>query len=68
VVGEGIIALIKVLDVDLTGEQLRARIGVHLARQQQPELCAIHLVRDISDITAAMPRYIPTFVEAQMSG
>jgi len=47
VVGEGIIALIKVLDVDLTGEQLRARIGVHLAGQRQPELCAIHLVRDI---------------------
>jgi 8-oxo-dGTP pyrophosphatase MutT (NUDIX family) len=68
VVGEGIIALIKLLDVDLTGEQLRARIGAHLARQQQPELCAIHLVRDISDITAAMPRYIPVFVEAQMRG
>jgi hypothetical protein len=68
VVGEGIIALIKVLDVDLTGEQLRARIGAHIARQRQPELCAIHLVRDTSDITSAMPRYIPAFVEAQTSG
>jgi 8-oxo-dGTP pyrophosphatase MutT (NUDIX family) len=68
VVGEGIIALIKLLDVDLTGEQLRARIDAYLARQQQPELCAIHLVRDLSDITSAMPRYIPAFVEAQISG
>jgi 8-oxo-dGTP pyrophosphatase MutT (NUDIX family) len=67
VVGEGIIALIKVLDVDLTGEQLRARIDAHLAGQPQPELCAIHLVRDIGDITSAMPRYIPAFVAAQMS-
>jgi 8-oxo-dGTP pyrophosphatase MutT (NUDIX family) len=68
VVGEGIIALIRLLDVDLTGEQLRARIDAHLARQAQPELCAIHLVRDISDITAAMPRFVAAFVEAQTNG
>jgi 8-oxo-dGTP pyrophosphatase MutT (NUDIX family) len=68
VVGEGIIALIRLLDVDLTGEQLRARIDAHLAEQAQPELCAIHLVRDISDITAAMPRFVAAFVEAQTNG
>jgi 8-oxo-dGTP pyrophosphatase MutT (NUDIX family) len=68
VVGEGIIALIRLLNVDLTGEQLRARIDAHLAAQAQPELCAIHLVRDIRDVTAAMPRYVAAFVEAQMNG
>jgi 8-oxo-dGTP pyrophosphatase MutT (NUDIX family) len=67
VVGEGIIALIRLLHVDLTGEQLRGRINAHLARQAQPELCAIHLVRDTGDITAAMPRYVEAFVGAQMS-
>jgi 8-oxo-dGTP pyrophosphatase MutT (NUDIX family) len=68
VVGEGIIALIRLLNVDLTGEQLRARIVAHLAVQEQPELCAIHLVRDAGDITAAMPRFVAAFVEAQMNG
>ena len=57
------IAMIQILEVDLTGEALRARIEANLARQQQPELSAIHLVRGVGDLTAAMPRFVAAFVE-----
>jgi 8-oxo-dGTP pyrophosphatase MutT (NUDIX family) len=59
------IAMIRILDVDSSGEALQARIEANLARQQQPELCAIHLVRDAGDLTAAMPRFVTAFIEAQ---
>jgi 8-oxo-dGTP pyrophosphatase MutT (NUDIX family) len=63
VVSGAAIAMIQILEVDLTGEALRARIEANLARQQQPELSAIHLVRGVSDLTAAMPRFVTAFVE-----
>jgi len=59
------IALIRILHVDMPGEALRARIEANLARQHQPELSAIHLVRGVSDLTAAMPRFVTAFIEAQ---
>jgi 8-oxo-dGTP pyrophosphatase MutT (NUDIX family) len=67
VVSGAAIAMIRVLDVDLTGEELRARIEANLARQHQPELAALHLVRNLSDLTPAMPRFVTAFVEAQMT-
>jgi hypothetical protein len=68
VVSGAAIAMIRILDVDLTGEALRARIEANLARQRQPELSAIHLVRGRRDLTAAMPRFVTAFVEAKTSG
>jgi 8-oxo-dGTP pyrophosphatase MutT (NUDIX family) len=67
VVSGAAVAMIRILDVDLTGEALRARIEANLALQRQPELSAIHLVRERGDLTAAMPRFVAAFVEAQMS-
>lgn len=61
------IAMIRILDVDGPGEQVRARIEANLARQSQPELTAIHLVRAISDLTSAMPSFVTAFVEAQFA-
>jgi 8-oxo-dGTP pyrophosphatase MutT (NUDIX family) len=61
------VAMIRILDVDLTGEALRARIEANLARQRQPELSAIHLVRGRRDLTAAMPRFVAAFVEKQFA-
>jgi 8-oxo-dGTP pyrophosphatase MutT (NUDIX family) len=61
------IAMIRILHVDLEGVALRRRIESNLARQPQPELSALHLVRELSDLTAAMPRFVTAFVEAQMS-
>ena len=59
------IAMIRILQVDGSGEALRARIEANLARQQQPELSAIHLVHDRRDLTTAMPRFVTAFIEAQ---
>jgi 8-oxo-dGTP pyrophosphatase MutT (NUDIX family) len=67
VVSGSAIAMIRMLHVDLTGEELRAGIEANLAQQRQPELAAIHLVRGVSDLTAAMPRFVTAFVEAQFS-
>jgi 8-oxo-dGTP pyrophosphatase MutT (NUDIX family) len=67
VVSGAAIAMIRVLNVDVTGETLRATIEANLARQDQPELSAIHLVREASDLTAAMPRFVTAFIEAQFS-
>src|ERR1700733_2667481 len=66
VVSGAAIAMIRILDVDLAGEALRERIEANLARQSQPELCRIHLVRQRRDLTAAMPRFVAAFVEKQM--
>jgi 8-oxo-dGTP pyrophosphatase MutT (NUDIX family) len=61
------IAMIRILNVDLPGEAMRARIEANLARQHQPELAAIHLVRTASDLTAAMPRFVTAFLGQQFS-
>jgi 8-oxo-dGTP pyrophosphatase MutT (NUDIX family) len=61
------VAMIRILDVDASGDALRARIEANLARQREPELCAIRLVRDVGDLTAAMPRFVTAFIEAQFS-
>jgi 8-oxo-dGTP pyrophosphatase MutT (NUDIX family) len=67
VVSGAAIAMIGILNVDMTGDALRARIEASLALQHQPELAAIHLVRKTSDLTSAMPRFVTAFIEAQFS-
>jgi len=67
VVAGSAIAIIRLLEVDQPGSALRARIEANLARQAQPELSAIHLVRSLSDLTAAMPRFVTAFVEQQFA-
>src|SRR6202165_3881003 len=67
VVAGAAIAMIRMLNVDASGDALRARIEANLARQSQPELSAIHLVRETSDLTASMPRFVTAFLEAQIS-
>jgi 8-oxo-dGTP pyrophosphatase MutT (NUDIX family) len=67
VVSGALIAIIKVLDVELPGEALRARIEANLATHALPELSAIHLVRGPADFTPAMPGYVTAFIEAQLS-
>jgi len=64
VVSGSLIAIIKILDVAMPGEALRARIEADLARHALPELSAIHLVRGPADFTPAMPGYVTAFIEA----
>jgi 8-oxo-dGTP pyrophosphatase MutT (NUDIX family) len=65
VVSGAVIAIIRILNVDMTGEALRAKIEGNLATHPSPELSAIHLVRDVGDLTPAMPRFVTAFIEAQ---
>jgi 8-oxo-dGTP pyrophosphatase MutT (NUDIX family) len=67
VVSGSSVAMIRVLHVDAPGEALRARIEANLARQREPELSAIHLVRDVGDLTAAMPRFVTAFIQQQLA-
>jgi 8-oxo-dGTP pyrophosphatase MutT (NUDIX family) len=67
VVSGASVAMIRILQVDASGEALRARIEADLARQAQPELAAIHLVRGVADLKAAMPRFVTAFLEKHFS-
>ena len=67
VVSGASVAMIRTLNVDSSGEALRARIEANLARQREPELSAVHLVRDVGDLTAAMPRFVTAFIEKQLA-
>jgi 8-oxo-dGTP pyrophosphatase MutT (NUDIX family) len=67
VVSDGVISIIRVLDVNLPGAALRAKIERNLARQQSPEFSAIHLVRGPADFRPAMPRFVTAFIAAQLS-
>ena len=67
VVSGAAIAMIRVLSVKASGEALRARIEANLALQQQPEIAAIHLVRERGDLTAAMPRFVTAFLKQEFS-
>jgi 8-oxo-dGTP pyrophosphatase MutT (NUDIX family) len=62
-----VVAMVKVLRVDMPGAALRARIVDNLALQESPELSGVHLVRSKADLTGAMPRYVTRFLEAWFS-
>jgi 8-oxo-dGTP pyrophosphatase MutT (NUDIX family) len=59
------IAMIRILDVNCPGEELKQRIEANLARQEDPELSAIRLVRNRAELTSAMPLFVTAFLEAQ---
>jgi 8-oxo-dGTP pyrophosphatase MutT (NUDIX family) len=61
------IAMIRILNLDMPGEVIRARIEANLAAQADPELSAIHLVRGTSDLTPTMPRFVTAFIEQQFA-
>jgi 8-oxo-dGTP pyrophosphatase MutT (NUDIX family) len=66
IVSGAMIAFIRMLNVDMPGEALRAKIEANLASHQSPELAAIHLVRGPADFTPAMPVFVTAFIEAQV--
>jgi 8-oxo-dGTP pyrophosphatase MutT (NUDIX family) len=61
------IAMIQVLNLDMPGDEARARIEANLAREDEPELSAIHLVRGMSDLTPTMPRFVTAFIAQQFA-
>ena len=63
-----LIALIKVFRSRQDADTLRARILRSLARQQQPELADIRIVRGPADFDPAMPRFVTTFLAQRFAG
>ena len=61
------LAMMRILRVDMPADALRTKIESNLARQENPELVGIHLVRSRADLTAAMPRFVTAFIETQLS-
>ena len=57
-----LIAHIKVLRSGDSADALRARILAHLARERQPELADIRVVRNVADFDPAMPRFVTAFL------
>jgi hypothetical protein len=56
------IALMKLLDVDADAETIRTRIRAELARQRQPELADIRIVRGPADLDATVPRFVAAYL------
>jgi hypothetical protein len=67
VVTSSSIAMIQLINLDMPGDVARARIEANLARENEPELSAIHLVRGMSDLTPSMPRFVTAFVAQQFA-
>jgi 8-oxo-dGTP pyrophosphatase MutT (NUDIX family) len=61
------IAMMQIINLDMPGDVARARIEANLAREAEPELSGIHLVRGMSDLTSSMPRFVTAFVEQQFA-
>lgn len=59
-------AMMQRLHVDMGGAELRERIEANLARQREPELARIHLVRSRDDFAATMPRFVTAYLEQQL--
>jgi 8-oxo-dGTP pyrophosphatase MutT (NUDIX family) len=56
------IAHFKVLHARDTASALYARIGAHLAREAQPELADVRIVRGPADLDPMMPVTVTTFL------
>ena len=56
------IALMKTLRARENADELRARIVAYLARQQQPELSDIRIVRGPADFDPMMPDFVRAFL------
>jgi 8-oxo-dGTP pyrophosphatase MutT (NUDIX family) len=61
------VAMMRMLHVDMPGATLGARIEANLAREQEPELASIHVVRRTADLSPAMPRFVTAYLEQQLT-
>jgi 8-oxo-dGTP pyrophosphatase MutT (NUDIX family) len=64
----GLIAMIKILRSAESAEALRARILARLARERQPELSDIRIVRGPADFVPAMPNFVTACLAQHFAG
>ena len=62
-----LIAHIKVLHSRDSAEALRARVLDHLARERQPELADLRMVRGAADVDPMMPRFVTAFLARRLA-
>jgi 8-oxo-dGTP pyrophosphatase MutT (NUDIX family) len=62
VVDGALIGQIKLMQSEQDAETLRARVRGHLAREAQPELADVRIVRAAADFDPAMPRFVTAFL------
>jgi 8-oxo-dGTP pyrophosphatase MutT (NUDIX family) len=68
VVDGALIAQIKVLRSSERADALRARMLDHLARERQPELADVLVVRGPADFDPAMPAFVTVFLAQRFAG
>ena len=56
------VALMKRIDVPRPAEEARERMLRHLAREPQPELGDIRIVRSVADFDPQMPRFVTAYL------
>jgi hypothetical protein len=66
VVTDGLVAMIRILDIDRPGLAVQAQIESCLATQIHRELSAIHLVRSMADVDDRIPLYAQAFLTAHL--
>jgi 8-oxo-dGTP pyrophosphatase MutT (NUDIX family) len=68
VLDHGLIVQVKVLRSSESAEVLRARTLAYLARERQPELSDVRIVRGTGDFDPAMPPFVTTFLAHHFQG
>jgi 8-oxo-dGTP pyrophosphatase MutT (NUDIX family) len=67
VVDGALIAQVKLFRAQEPAEALRGRALDHIARERQPELCDIRIVRAQTDVDPAMPRFVTAFLAQHLA-
>jgi 8-oxo-dGTP pyrophosphatase MutT (NUDIX family) len=62
------VAVMKRIDVPYPAAQVRARMLRHLARETQPELSDVRIVRSAADLDPGMPRFVTAYLLHMWSG
>jgi len=62
------VAMLRILDVYLPADALKARIEAHLARDELPEFSRVHLVRSEADLLPTMPRFVIAYLTMLLAG
>jgi hypothetical protein len=66
IVARGVVAMVRVLDADLSGAELKAKIEANITAQAHREFSAVHLVRSTADFNDRMPLYVRAFLTAHL--
>ena len=62
-----LITQVKLFRAHEPADILRVRALDHIARERQPELCDIRIVRGTQDFDPAMPRFVTAFLAQHFS-